>query len=121
MQEVFRGQARFLGKSARRQVIGIAPGRYLADLDQPFAHAALQISVGKAKRYSELVRHCALGDVTVTLDHVKNTENDLVLGRFAPLALYADGRHRPPLWLPPTPDVHAMNVPARLIGSAFTP
>ena len=74
--EVLRCQAAFFREAVRGQVIGIAPHRHLADLDQPLAHAPPQIGVGEAERDPELLRQPALGQGAIALDRRKQANDD---------------------------------------------
>src|SRR5215831_3178468 len=49
----FEGEPRLLGKTARRQVVDIAAGWSLTNLDQPFLNATPEVGVGKPKRDAE--------------------------------------------------------------------
>ena len=45
IRQVFNRQPRFFREPLRRQVVGVAPCRCLADLDQPLLDAALEVSI----------------------------------------------------------------------------
>ena len=77
-EKIGRDPALF-GKPFRRQVIGIAVGRRLADLDIALLDAALQIGVRQPQRDAELARQRALRDRAVLLHRVQQPEGDLVL------------------------------------------
>ena len=50
LRQEFRRQPAFFDETLGREVIGISIGRRLADFNQAFFNAALQIRVGQAER-----------------------------------------------------------------------
>ena len=80
MRKVGCGKARLLGKPLGREIIGVATGGRLTDLDVTLAHAALHVAVSKSERDAEITRNAALSNRRVLLYHPKYSENDLVVG-----------------------------------------
>ena len=72
----FEGQPRLFGETAGRQIIGVAPGGRLADFDQPFLNATLEISVGKPEGDTELGRKPALGLLSAAFDVFQQPEDN---------------------------------------------
>ena len=58
--ERLNGQPGLLGKTLRRQVIGVAPRRRILDLDEALLDAALQVRVNKTERDAEFGRNSPL-------------------------------------------------------------
>ena len=80
--EIFGSEPALLGKTLRRQVIGIAIERHLPDLDETLADTAAQIAVGEPERDAEIAGELALGDRAVTLDRGQKTQHDLRIASF---------------------------------------
>ena len=111
--EILDRQPGFLGKAVGRQVIGVAPRRRLADLDEALLDAAFEVGVDEAKRDPEFSSQAPLRLPAVALDRLQQSQHDalavLVLG---------GARHSPTPSVPPSynvrhanvkPDVHWMN------------
>ena len=60
----------------RRQIIGIAPRRRLADLQQALFDAALEVGVDQAERDAEIGGELALRLGAVALDRLEEPEHD---------------------------------------------
>ena len=91
--EIFGREPRLLGEALRRQIIEIAVGRDLLDLDQALAHAALQIRVGETQRDAEFARDRSLRQLRVLLDRIEDTEGlftRIAAAGVAPLAVGGD-------------------------------
>ena len=69
-------EAGFLGKTLRRQVIGIASRRCVAHLDQALLNAALEVGVYKTKSDAKLGGHVALRARAITLHRTQQAKND---------------------------------------------
>lgn len=78
-RQILGGQTRLFGETLRCQVIGIAVGRYLLDLNQALLHATLQVGVGQAQRNAQLARDRTLGHGAVFIHGLKKAEGDLGL------------------------------------------
>src|SRR5262249_39120715 len=52
--QVFDGQARFLSEALRRQIVRVATGRGLSDLNEPLLHASLEVGIDQAQGDAEL-------------------------------------------------------------------
>src|SRR3546814_8000966 len=90
--QVFGSQARLFAEALGRHVVGVAPGRGLADLYQPLVDAALQVDVRQPEGDAELARETALSDMIPRLDDVQHQP-----GRFGLLiAFRGKGRRRRP-------------------------
>src|SRR3546814_14928048 len=88
--QVFGSQARLFAEALGRHVVGVAPGRGLADLYQPLVDAALQVDVRQPEGDAELARETALSDMIPRLDDVQHQP-----GRFGLLiAVRGKGRLR---------------------------
>src|SRR6185437_14118883 len=85
--QILDGETRLLGKSLRRQVIGVAPRWRALHLDQPLLDAPLEIGIDKTKRDPEIGSNTALRLRTI-IQRVEQTEND-------PLFFGARARYRP--------------------------
>src|SRR3546814_5530143 len=70
--QVFGSQARLFAEALGRHVVGVAPGRGLADLYQPLVDAALQVEVRQPEGDAELARETALSDMIPRLDDVQH-------------------------------------------------
>src|SRR3546814_442790 len=70
--QVFGSQARLFAEALGRHVVGVAPGRGLADLYQPLVDAALQVDVRQPEGDAELARETALSDMIPRLDDVQH-------------------------------------------------
>ena len=77
--KVFRRQPGLFGKPLGGEVIGVAVGRDLADLDPALFDAAFEIGVGEAERDAQLVRGGALGDAAVFMNRIEQAQGDLGL------------------------------------------
>ena len=85
-RQIFNRQPRFLSKALRREVIGVAARRRLADLDESLLDAASKVGVDEAKRDAEILGNAALR-LGAVIDRIKQIEDD-------PLVLAAIARHR---------------------------
>ena len=72
-------QPGFLGKALRRQVIGIAPGRGIMDLDEALLDAAFEVGVDEAERDAEFRGNSALRTRTVRLHRTQQAENNALV------------------------------------------
>ena len=77
VRKILRCQAAFFGEALRREVVSIAVGGGLADLDQAFLGAALEIGIRQSQRDAELLRDLPLCDAFVLVHGVQNPEGDL--------------------------------------------
>ena len=78
--EILGGEATLFGEARGRQVIGVAIGGNLGDLDQPLLDAALEVGVGEAERDAEIAGDRALGERAVFLNRIEEPERDRGLG-----------------------------------------
>jgi hypothetical protein len=60
----------------RRQVIDIAAGRGVADLDEPLLHTALEVGVDEAERYAKLGPEPPLRLAAIAFDRAEEPEHD---------------------------------------------
>src|SRR5262249_25483239 len=92
--EIFDGQSRLLGETVRGQIIRVTTRRGLADFDEAFLDAALQIGIDQPKRDAEIGCKLTLRLRAIAFDRFQKAEHDTgVFGFFAARSL----RH------PPTP------------------
>ncbi len=75
-REILRRQPALFGEALGGQVIGVAVGRHLLDLDPALPHATLEIGVGQAQRDAELVGERPLRQRGVLLDRREDAEGD---------------------------------------------
>ena len=75
-RKVFGGETGLLRKSLRRQIVDIAAGRGLADLDEPLLHAALEVGVDEPERDAKLGPETPLRLAAVALDRAEQAEHD---------------------------------------------
>jgi hypothetical protein len=68
------GQPGLLREPARRQIVGVAPRRCLADLDQALAYRAPEIGIGQSQRDPQALREAALRLLAVRLDRDEQVE-----------------------------------------------
>ena len=115
IHQIGRGQPRLFGHAARRQIIGVAPGRHLPDLDETLAEASIEIGVDQPERDAELARDRALRHGRIALDRIQHAEHDGVVGRLAPRDPHLGSWQPPPTDRPAAitaADVHAANTNA---------
>ena len=65
-----------LGKPLRRQIVGIASGRRLADLDQTFFDAAFEIGIDKTESDAEFSSQEPLRLRAVLFDSIQQAQQD---------------------------------------------
>src|SRR5262249_16952580 len=80
--EIFDGEARFLGETVRRQIIGVAPRRDLPDLKQALFDAAFEVGVDEAERDAEVGGKLTLRLSTMSLHGFQGAEHDPGIVRF---------------------------------------
>jgi len=107
--EILDGQPGLFGEAVRRQIIGVAPRRRLADLDEPLLDAALEVGVDEPEGDTEFGSQTPLRLAAVALDRLEQTQHDALVVLVRPLVL-GNTRHLPPTRQRPSYYVHAMNV-----------
>ncbi len=74
--KIVDGQPRLFGKTLRREIVGIAPRRRTADLDQPLLDAALKVGVDQTERDAEFGGKQPLRLRAILLHRVEQSEHD---------------------------------------------
>src|SRR4030067_1559228 len=78
MAEILGSEPALFGKAGGREVIEIAVGRSLADLNKAFRDTAFEIGIGQAQGDAEMAGEMALAHVLLSVYDVENLERQRV-------------------------------------------